>query len=378
MIPRAPTPTLLPYTTLFRSYTRNQNWVCGETPLQQGVRDMGQVSGVESNDSYTVVIFRGSTAKPLRFSFPRKFVRKILILAAIVLAADILVISHYVVRTGEVWELSAFRSEALSARQQTAAFSTAVDDLKKRLTSMKEVNQRLRVMLGIEMPKTGDQLNGRGGEETPLPEGSTVNSPDKLIRGGAVLQPASAVDGLIELNTSKSTDLDEQELVAAVRDGIVWLAKEADVQEQTLQELALAAEQKSSRWAATPSIWPVKGWVTSGFGPRVSPFTEKPAWHDGLDIGAAANAPVQAPAQGRVTSVGFDSKLGNTVKLDHGFGIETLYGHLAKALVKEGQRVKRGDVVGLVGSTGLATGPHLHYMVKVNGQTFDPTKYILD
>jgi murein DD-endopeptidase MepM/ murein hydrolase activator NlpD len=346
--------------------------------LQQGVRGMGQVSGVESNDSYTVVIFRGSTAKPLRFSFPRKFVRKILILAAIVLAADILVISHYVVRTGEVWELSAFRSEALSARQQTAAFSTAVDDLKKRLTSMKEVNQRLRVMLGIEMPKTGDQLNGRGGEETPLPEGSTVNSPDKLIRGGAVLQPASAVDGLIELNTSKSTDLDEQELVAAVRDGIVWLAKEADVQEQTLQELALAAEQKSSRWAATPSIWPVKGWVTSGFGPRVSPFTEKPAWHDGLDIGAAANAPVQAPAQGRVTSVGFDSKLGNVVKLDHGFGIETLYGHLAKALVKEGQRVKRGDVVGLVGSSGLATGPHLHYMVKVNGQTFDPSKYILD
>ena len=346
--------------------------------MQQGVRDMGQVSGVESNDSSTVVIFRGSTAKPLRFSFPRKFVRKILILAAIVLAADILVISHYVVRTGEVWELSAFRSEALSARQQTAAFSTAVDDLKKRLTSMKEVNQRLRVMLGIEMPKTGDQLNGRGGEETPLPEGSTVNSPDKLIRGGAVLQPASAVDGLIELNTSKSTDLDEQELVAAVRDGIVWLAKEADVQEQTLQELALAAEQKSSRWAATPSIWPVKGWVTSGFGPRVSPFTEKPAWHDGLDIGAAANAPVQAPAQGRVTSVGFDSKLGNVVKLDHGFGIETLYGHLAKALVKEGQRVKRGDVVGLVGSSGLATGPHLHYMVKVNGQTFDPSKYILD
>jgi murein DD-endopeptidase MepM/ murein hydrolase activator NlpD len=318
---------------------------------------MGQVSGVESNDSYTVVIFRGSTAKPLRFSFPRKFVRKILILAAIVLAADILVISHYVVRTGEVWELSAFRSEALSARQQTAAFSTAVDDLKKRLTSMKEVNQRLRVMLGIEMPKTGDQLNGRGGEETPLPEGSTVNSPDKLIRGGAVLQPASAVDGLNELNTSKPTDLDEQELVAAVRDGIVWLAKEADVQEQTLQELALAAEQKSSRWAATPSIWPVKGWVTSGFGPRVSPFTEKPAWHDGLDIGAAANAPVQAPAQGRVTSVGFDSKLGNVVKLDHGFGIETLYGHLAKALVKEGQRVKRGDVVGLLEAAASPLAP---------------------
>jgi murein DD-endopeptidase MepM/ murein hydrolase activator NlpD len=338
---------------------------------------MGQVHGVESNDSYTVVIFRGSTAKPLRFSFPRKFVRKMLILGAILLAADVLVVSHYVVRTGEVWELSAFRAEALSARQQTAAFSTAVDDLKKRLTSMKEVNQRLRVMLGIETPKTGDQLNGRGGEETPLPEGTTINSADKPS-GAQFEQQSNAVAGPNELAAPGANDVVQQELVAAVKEGIVWLAKEADVQEQTLQELSLAAEQKSSRWAATPSIWPVKGWVTSGFGPRVSPFTEKPAWHDGLDIGAAANAPVQAPAQGRVTSVGFDSKLGNVVKLDHGFGIETLYGHLAKALVKEGQRVKRGDVVGLVGSSGLATGPHLHYMVKVNGQTFDPTKYILD
>ncbi len=341
------------------------------------------MTGAENSDSYTVVIFRGSTAKPLRFSFPRKFVRKLLIVGAIVLVADLLVISHYVIRTGEVWELSAFKSEALSARQQTVAFSTAVDDLKKRLNSMKEVNQRLRVMLGIEVPKTGDQVNGQGGEETPLPEGTTLLDAQKAFKAQSASsqsgQPdAGHADGQGDVAKAGAGDLDEQELVNAVQNGIAWLTKEAAAQEKTLQELSLAAEQKSSRWSATPSIWPVKGWVTSGFGPRVSPFTEKPAWHDGLDIGAAANAPVQAPAQGRVTSVGFDPKLGNLVKLDHGFGIETVYGHLAKALVKEGQRVKRGDVVGLVGSTGLATGPHLHYMVKVNGQALDPNKYILD
>jgi murein DD-endopeptidase MepM/ murein hydrolase activator NlpD len=242
---------------------------------------------------------------------------------------------------------------------------------------MKEVNQRLRVMLGIETPKTGDQFNGRGGEETPLPEGSTIRPIDKPASGESDLQ-AGAAPGENDLTGLRSKAPAEADLAAAVKESIVWLGKEADAQEQSLQELSVAAEQRSSRWAATPSIWPVKGWVTSGFGPRVSPFTEKPAWHDGLDIGAAANAPVQAPAQGRVTNVGFDPKLGNVVKLDHGYGIETLYGHLAKTLVKEGQRVKRGDVVGLVGSSGLATGPHLHYMVKVNGQTFDPTKYILD
>lgn len=340
---------------------------------------MRQASGAESSDAYTVVIFRGPTAKPLRFSFQRKFVRNTLIIGAILLTIDVLVVSHYVVRTGQVWELSAFQEEAMSARKQTVAFSSAIDDLKKRLTSMNEVNQRLRIMLGIDIPKSGDQVNGRGGEETPLPDGSTVVTPDKTqaIEPNNIQQ--SNVSSFEDNADSTSTQiLDEQQLVAAVKDGIAWLEKEADLQEETLQELTAVAEKKSSRWAATPSIWPVKGWITSGYGPRVSPFTEKPAWHGGLDIGAAPKAPVQAPAQGRVTLVGFDPKLGNLVKLDHGYGMETLYGHLAKALVKEGQRVKRGDVVGLVGSTGLATGPHLHYMVKVNGRTLDPTKFILD
>jgi murein DD-endopeptidase MepM/ murein hydrolase activator NlpD len=344
---------------------------------------MAQVNGAENSDAYTVVIFRGSTAKPLRFSFPRKFVSKLLIVGAIFVLADILIISHYVIRTGEVWELSAFRAEAMSAREQTSAFSSAVDDLKKRLTSMKEVNQRLRVMLGIDIPKTGDIVNGRGGEDVPLLDGSTLPTSEKTPRSDAgnhlssVETNQDALAGQTGPSASSSART-EQEMIASIKDGIDWLSKEATTQEQSLQELSLAAEQKSSRWAATPSIWPVKGWVTSGFGPRVSPFTEKPAWHDGLDIGAAANAPVQAPAQGRVTTVGFDPKLGNLVKVDHGFGIETLYGHLAKALVKEGQRVKRGEVVGLVGNTGLATGPHLHYMVKVHGQALDPVKYILE
>ena len=344
---------------------------------------MGQMNGAEDSDAYTVVIFRGSTAKPLRFSFPRKFVSKLLIVGAIFVLVDILVISHYVIRTGEVWELSAFRAEAMSAREQTGAFSSAVDDLKKRLTSMKEVNQRLRVMLGIETPKTGDVANGRGGEDAPLPDGHTLLTSENMPKNegeGQYVRSAETGQGALagQTSSSGSSDLTEQEMIASIKDGIDWLSKEATIQEQSLQELSLAAEKKSSRWAATPSIWPVKGWVTSGFGPRVSPFTEKPAWHDGLDIGAAANAPVQAPAQGRVTTVGFDPKLGILVKVDHGFGIETLYGHLAKALVKEGQRVRRGEVVGLVGSSGLATGPHLHYMVKVNGQALDPVKYILE
>jgi murein DD-endopeptidase MepM/ murein hydrolase activator NlpD len=342
---------------------------------------MGQINSQEASDAYTIVVFRGSTAKPIRFSFSRKLVRRLVIAGCILLFADFLVISHYVIRTREVWELTSFRTEAMSAREQTVAFSSAVDDLKKRLLSMKEVNQRLRVMLGIEIPKTGDMVNGRGGEEVPLPEGDQMpsggsNETSELTTGNSL----PGIEGNEEHLSSAAMDSsrDELQVAASVKDRLEWLSKEATVQERILSELAQAAEQRSTRWAATPSIWPVKGWVTSRFGPRVSPFTEKPAWHDGLDIGAAPNAPVQAPAQGRVTATGFDPKLGNLVRLDHGFGIETLYGHMAKVLVKDGQRVNRGDVVGLVGSSGLSTGPHLHYMVKVNGQALDPTKYILE
>lgn len=334
----------------------------------------------QDGDSYTVVIFRGSTAKPLRFSFSRKLLRRLLVCVGLVMVADLAVVSHYVVRTGEVWELASFRSEAMSAREQTAAFSAAIDDLKKRIGAMNEVNQRLRVMLGIELPKSGDMVNGRGGEEVPLPEEGTTAQ----VHAGSVVDPGSSssaesLEGGSQ-HSAAGADIaqDGAVAVAFVKERLNWLEKATTAQERLLNELSEAAEQRSTRWASTPSIWPVKGWVTSGFGPRMSPFTEKPAWHDGLDIGAAPNTPVRAPAQGRISSIGYDPKLGNMVRVDHGYGVETLYGHLAKAVVKEGQRVERGDVIALVGSSGLSTGPHLHYMVKVNGQALDPTKYILE
>ena len=333
----------------------------------------------ETSDAYTIVVFRGSSSKPLRFSFPRKFLRKLLILAAILIVADLLVISHYVIRTGEVWQLSAFRAEAMGAREQTAAFSSAIDDLKKRLSVMGEVNQRLRVMLGIDTTKpTGDLANGRGGDDGPMPDGKEgVQGTNLSSFGIDQRQQVSELRDSAQTEVNFTTE-NIEEITQQVRESIDALVREATQQEDVLQSLTQIAEQRSTQWASTPSIWPVRGWVTSTFGPRVSPFTEKPAWHDGLDIGASPNAPVQAPALGRVVTVAFDSKMGNMVKLDHGYGIETVYGHLAKSLVKEGQRVKRGDVVALVGTTGLSTGPHLHYMVKKNGQALDPTKFILD
>ena len=335
-----------------------------------------------ADDAYTFVIFRGTTAKPLRLNFPRHIVRRVCWVALFLILANLAVLGHYVVRTGEVWELRSLRTEVTSGRQQIAAFSTAVGALRSRMLSMKELNNRMRVMLGIDVEQQpeGDLLNGRGGEETPLENSSLGNGvpsveqaphsrPDFSI--GAQPLSVSSLGGSLDRSATES-------LQQHVKQEITWLENQLTVQEGAVQTLLAEAQKRKARWNSTPSIWPVKGWVTSGFGPRISPFTGRPALHDGLDIGASPDTSVHAPADGRVTAVGFHSKLGNIVRLDHGYGIQTFYGHLHKYLVKNGQRVKRGDVIALVGSSGLSTGPHLHYTVKVKGRPINPRQYILE
>jgi murein DD-endopeptidase MepM/ murein hydrolase activator NlpD len=157
------------------------------------------------------------------------------------------------------------------------------------------------------------------------------------------------------------------------------LGQEAKFESQILDELSAVAKKKAVQWASTPSIWPVKGSLTSRFGPRVSPFTGKRALHAGVDVGARTGTKVRAPASGKVVVAAYDSRMGKFIRIDHGFDIETTYGHLSKIHVKYGDRVHRGDLIGLVGSSGrFSTGPHLHYQVAVNDKVVDPLHYILD
>ena len=112
---------------------------------------------------------------------------------------------------------------------------------------------------------------------------------------------------------------------------------------------------------------------------RISPFTGKKRLHAGVDVGAPTGTEVRSPASGKVVVAAYDSKMGKFIRIDHGFDIETTYGHLSKIHVKYGDRVHRGDLIGLVGSTGkFSTGPHLHYQVAVNDKVVDPLHYILD
>ena len=137
-------------------------------------------------------------------------------------------------------------------------------------------------------------------------------------------------------------------------------------------------DKRNQLAAATPSIWPTHGWLSSSMGNRADPFTGEKDFHPGLDISADKGDPVYATADGKVVNAAAAGNYGNLVIVDHGYGLETRYGHLSAFKVKLGQTVKRGDLLGLVGSTGRATSSHLHYEVRANGRILNPLQLLLN
>ena len=148
--------------------------------------------------------------------------------------------------------------------------------------------------------------------------------------------------------------------------------------ESRLQTVRSDVDKRNNLAAATPSIWPTHGWLSSSTGNRADPFTGEKDYHPGLDISADKGDPVYSTADGKVVSAAAAGNYGNLVVIDHGYGIETRYGHLSAFKVKAGQQVRRGDLLGLVGSTGRATGAHLHYEVRANGRILNPLQLLLN
>jgi murein DD-endopeptidase MepM/ murein hydrolase activator NlpD len=146
--------------------------------------------------------------------------------------------------------------------------------------------------------------------------------------------------------------------------------------ESRLRLVRSDVDRRNALAAATPSIWPAHGWLSSTTGGRSDPFTGERDFHPGLDISADRGAPVYATADGTVTLASYSGAYGNLIVVDHGYGIESRYGHLSAYRVQRGQRLTRGDLIGLVGSSGRATGPHLHYEVRVNGQILNPLRFL--
>jgi murein DD-endopeptidase MepM/ murein hydrolase activator NlpD len=146
--------------------------------------------------------------------------------------------------------------------------------------------------------------------------------------------------------------------------------------ESRLRYVRKDVERREALASATPSIWPAHGWLTGTFGGRSDPFTGETGYHQGLDISLEKGSPVYATADGTVEAAAYSGDYGNLIILRHGFGLTTRYGHLSGFNVKAGQTIKRGEVIGFVGATGRATGPHLHYEILANGKLINPLQLL--
>ena len=289
----------------------------------------------------------GPNAKVRTLSISKSVIKSALLSVAAVIFLSFYLIYEYNDVKDKVWELQSMREELMQQKAQVQNFALNILDYKRQMFLLRDLDTKLRRAVSLGPRDKAQQVLGIGG-------------PDEL-----------GLQNLTSMGEKK-----QDEALKEMHQELTQLKGAASKQEASLQMLIEYFEDKRSLYASTPLVWPVRGWVTSPFGKRTSPFTGIPAFHEGLDIAAQTGTPVVAPADGFVHKAGFSPGYGNMVEISHGYGIKTVFGHNSRLNVKVGQKVKRGDVISYVGDTGSSTGPHLHYEVRLNGLPVNPKKYL--
>jgi murein DD-endopeptidase MepM/ murein hydrolase activator NlpD len=290
-----------------------------------------------ANGTYTLIVVPHTKARFRKIQFSvrlAKWVCGTVAAVAVVLTGTLV---HYVRIAAEVHELRQLRAENKVLEVKTREYEQNAGRLQAKVENLQKMVMKLGVMAGLERSLPDSQVGGVGGA-TSLE--SIAPSRERPSLGEMEL----SVNAL----TSRSSQLE-----GFYADRNVLLA-------------------------STPSIWPVRGYLSAGFGNRIDPFTGQRDFHTGVDISTPIGTKIHAPADGVVVSCATKGGYGNTIIIDHGYGVVTRYGHLDGFNVKPGQRVRRGDVIAFVGDTGRSTGPHLHYEVWVRDQAQNPIHYILD
>ena len=291
---------------------------------------------------YTIVLADRQTGATRRWTIR---LRPLVVATFGLLATPILI--GWILRLSALAETQHLRTANSTLQQENSSYREATGTLASQIESLQsaisELGDRARV----------DPATARAVDKLP----AQIKN-----QGGTSMEGASA---LVTPEVSSSP-----ETTFGVLKGVLTSL------ESHLNIVKLTMEKRDALLAATPSIWPVHGWLSAGFGMRPDPFTAQSDFHPGLDISAEKGTPVRATADGLVQLAAPSGDYGNLVIIDHGFGLITRYGHLSKFAVWLGEQVKRGDIIGFVGSTGRATGPHLHYEVLANGKLMNPLQLL--
>lgn len=241
---------------------------------------------------------------------------------------------QYFTSLSQTHELSKLKKENRALQHANEQFSKSVEHLRTQLSSVEDKTRKLAIIAGVEALDEGTK-GGVGGLRQTADNNPYRDDVDKMSFRSRRLET--------DLSILESRFLKQAQLLSS-----------------------------------TPSIAPVRGILTDGFGGRSDPFTGESGSHGGVDISSANGQSVRSPADGVIVKAQWENGYGNVIYVAHGYGYSTRYGHLSGFNARPGQRVKRGDVVGFVGSTGRSTGPHLHYEVRVNNNPVNPLAYILN
>jgi murein DD-endopeptidase MepM/ murein hydrolase activator NlpD len=291
-----------------------------------------------ANEFYTLIVVPHAKARFRKFQVSVKLTKWVLTACGVLGLMLVGILAHYTWIAVEVAEVRRLRVENLALAAKARAYEENAGQLQAKVLQLQSVVTKLGLMAGVEERVPEESVGGVGG----------LSRAETLPPSVDIASTLQSLDSTVSQLSDKSKHLetyfkDQKELLAS-----------------------------------TPSIWPLRGYLSASFGNRIDPFTGLRDFHPGIDVSVPRGTKVLAPADGVVVFCGLRAGYGNAMMIDHGFGVVTRYGHLDGFNARPGQRVKRGDVIAFSGNTGRSTAPHLHYEVWVNDQMRNPIEFIID
>ncbi len=300
--------------------------------------------------NYSVIIVSDATSTNKEFTVSSKLIRNAVLGCSFLIVFFGFILFHYLTMTLDKQKMNRLEFDAKEKRQKIKEMSSTIDILNQRLKNMEVFKERIMVATGLTSPLALREV-GSGGPDTSIPggdfPGSQTLAPGILPQKN-IIPPAASI------------------------------RNKAQKIEESLKTVEKYVNQQKLQLAATPAIIPTRGYLSGVFGNRLHPFTGRYEFHNAIDISTQLGNKVIAPADGIVLVAETREYYGKMIIIDHGFGYVTRYGHLSGYNVREGQRVKRFDVIGFVGTTGRSSGPHLHYEVRYFEKPLNPLDFILD
>jgi murein DD-endopeptidase MepM/ murein hydrolase activator NlpD len=316
----------------------------------------------KANRYSVVIVSGGATSTNWEFSISSKLVRNSIMVFMALLLFSGFIIFDYLNTSLNKEKLKRLDKENI---EKAAALNQLIDNLLKRenrLDQLAVFKDKILVVIGLNSLENMQDVGGGGGGDGP--GGDSIPAVPSVVE----------VPGKKLINKDKRYQLTGKNVLKKAED----IRKKAKNIHDELKFVENAVEKQKARLEATPYTWPTKGYLTSAFGYRIHPLTGSRQYHQGLDIATQYGNKVTATGSGVVLEAGHWDYLGNLVIIDHGFGFTTRYGHLASINVKTGDRVKRYQVIGYVGNSGMSSAPHLHYEVRYFDKPLNPMNFIID